>query len=366
MRPICNLSFGGIILLSFILIPSCAPLLKVHQGAEKTKGIPFYTQTEVLKKQTQYLYKWNAVTFVKEEGDKKTVLISREVPINDEGLDSAIELMDRLNSLSSSYKMAQRQLVYEINSIRQTLPGKKSTRSSKEDKIKQLFEQSARNQVNQEIEINDLVAKIIDTIRSINQRTNHPQEDTSSLQELIVSNSITSSLEIDYNTTYYLNANMPYFGSASLSQKLTEKGILTEATATADNQIDELVSSLGAIATGLAAPLASVKVAEIEADKDELQDAEAFGAPVTLPETKPVVYNLIIQEKGYLYTFTKTLCSSPCYSPKDGTAIPFDPVNSFYSRVNWPATSSEPKKEESKNPTIGISGSIILPKDENK
>lgn len=366
MRPICNLSSGSITLLLFILISSCAPLLRVHQGGEKAKGIPFYTQTEVLKKQTQYLYKWNAVTFVKEEGDKKTDLLSREVAINDQGMNSVIDLMDSLNSLNTSYKMKQRELVYEINSINQTPPGKKSTRSSKQDKIRLLFEQSVRNQDDQEFKINELVAKIISTIRSIEQRTNHPQVDESALQKLIVSNSITSSLEIDYNNTYYLNANMPYFGSATLTQKLSEKGILTETTATADNQIDELVSSLGAIATGVAAPLSSVKVAEIEADKDELQDTEAFGTPVTLPETKPVVYKLIIQEKGYLYTFTKTLCSSPCEIPKDPTAIPFDPVNGFYSRIDWPSTSSEPKKEEPKNPTIGISGSIILPKDENK
>ena len=161
----------------------------------------------------------------------------------------------------------------------------------------------------------------------------------------LISNSLKPEVVVDYATKYYLNSRIPWFGTASVSQKLAANGTLTEASSTVDSQLDELAG----IAAGLVTPLSNVKIAEIQKDSPPFIEGGA------------VSYRLKVTEIGFLYTFTRILCENSCnLSGLEAEPIKPDLVKGNYSRVPWPVTLAETKPKENK-PTINVSGSIQLP-----
>jgi hypothetical protein len=289
------------LLLLLIFFSSCVSVISVKKDSnEKVAGIPFYIQKQVINQETKYLYNWLEITLYEEEVAEK----SQPQPII------------TLRVLSDE---AVKQEIAKYNF---------KENPSKEDLI-----------------------QLMQTLNSFEQATLNPT-DLSAIK--LVSNKWAIETIVDYSTKYYLNSKMPWFGTSSLTQKLSANGTLSEATSTVDSQLDELATAL----SGLATPLASIKVAkiasvsDIDADAKALKDAKAPKGGDKQVEMK---YTLKVEEKGHVYTFRKTHDYSGIstnYSP-----IKFNVDTTNFERTNWPAT----EVKEDDKPTIKVSGSIQLP-----
>ncbi len=323
-----------IVLFSALVLSSCAPSIRVYKETKKQKGIPFYVHKEITEQSTQYLYKWYEVKFVKIEKldkAKETVLIERKVSKTDEGqLDT---IRDIVLSLSDS---TQIQAQKASLAIVKSLAG---------------------------------LTKVLDQPSDLKKEL-----DT-------VSNNWATKTVVDYSTKYYLNSNMPWLGSSTLSQKLSENGTLSEATSTTDSQVDELITA----AVGIATPLSSITVARIQAEpaasaametvSDEIKSfiksnsGENLFKDLELPSK--IEYQLRIQDKGYLYTFKSIICDFNCdqFDWKGGSTrmeipvIPFNISSGNYTRTVYPPT---PGKKTDDKSTIKVSGDIKLPDSKKK
>lgn len=171
-------------------------------------------------------------------------------------------------------------------------------------------------------------------------------------------NTIETALVVDTDHPYYLNAPLPWFGTGSLTQKLSGEGTLSEATASADTKVADGISSLIPLKDYLSGKF--VKKAGDDADVK----TTAWSRPVPVRANLSVELSLKIEQVGYEYTFTKIL--SPDEAKKDGNfvaqkALVFSPDDHAFSRKIIKPASGDEKKEEGKK--IGISGNIEFPKD---
>lgn len=305
-----------------ILFSSCARTLSVSRSG-KVKGIPFYTQKAIILQETKYLYDWKVLTLIKKVGEEKV----KVTPI----VQVRIKSDEDLTAL-----------------------------------------EAAVNALNKEGATENDLQGVTDEIKQLKQVSLHSDDIDS---DNIIGNKWSSKMIVDYSRTFYLNSKLPWFGTSTVSQKLASNGTLSEASGTIDSQIDELAG----VVAGLATPLASVKVAEIENEVtpsvvEEISTIEAFGnfdrkslelendflmAMISNLSKEIVRYELKVEEKGYIYTFSKTYEFHD--SDKANTPISFDLGNGNYTRENWPQNKKEPKKED--KPTINVSGSIQLPEE---
>lgn len=268
----------------------------------KVKGIPFYIQKQVIHQQTAYLYDWLEISLIEEktEGNKKvsTLLYNGRI---EKGQDDSLREIDELIS----------------------------------DKEKK---------------------KIVSAVKNLNKVND---KNINSCNVFLVNNNWKKAVVIDYDNKYYLNGNMPWFGTATLTQKLNENGTLSESSVTTDSQVDELAAAI----IGLATPLASVEVAEIGKEIAEIpsefteEAIKEFMNDIYTKENSKPTYKLVIKEKGYLYSFTEEFASN--YKPNK--PLEFNLNSGNYIRINWPLSTVKKEKSDKKN--IDVSATIGLPKD---
>jgi hypothetical protein len=195
-----------------------------------------------------------------------------------------------------------------------------------------------------------------------------------SAQPELLSNVITSEWVVDRNRTYYLNAPLPWFGNASLTQKLASDGTLTEATSSSDTKLAE---GLGALIpfkeflTGefVETPTQATANAISDAEKARIRsalmgfDRQTSIVPFAeIEKDRRIVYaiTLSVEEVGYEYTLATVPQSEPIV---DLSAISF--VNggagpSLFTRKVIGAKTNEEKKTEGQK--IGITGTVEFPK----
>ncbi|WP_299765173.1 hypothetical protein [uncultured Dokdonia sp.] len=310
-----------------ILLSSCARTLTVIEGDKKVGGIPFYSKKVVIEQQTKYLYDWQVLTLTREEEKSNKSSVTTIIS-------ARIKKSQNLAPLETALK-------------------KLNTTKDEKDLNGVLTEIKKLNTV-------DLTSNTITTANVIENNWKYVST-------------------VDYSKQYYLNSKIPWFGTSTISQKLASDGTLTEASGTTDSQLDELVGTV----VGLATPLSSIKVAEIENSilapevTQEINVIESFSAFSKSIQNKytfddlmkklsknKVTYKLKIEEKGYIYTFIKKYDDATSNSKTSaGIPITFNLNNGNYTRSNWPQTKKEEQKKEDK-PTINVSGSIELPKQE--
>jgi hypothetical protein len=319
---------------------SCISTLKVRQGEKDKRGIPFYAYKPVIQQQTKYVVKW--VTL-----ELRQRLQGREgagTIIHTTRLDPSMDVLSIQAALSTLNKSGEGVDSDEFKALADKI---RSAGKSDEDFTNDLLSNSECDTQN---------------LRS-----------TTSTGIYLVDNNWKYSKVVDYSHPYHLNARSPLLGNTEFTQELAPNGTLTKATATVDSQIDEV---LGVFA-GLATPLASVKVAEIE-NSSAVEGATADGS-------LKYTYTIDLKEEGWLYIFTRqydvpvdgktkkaeknsvsdsnitgdqttaTLANEP------ETPIPFCLEKGNYTRLAWPTPTSKPDAEAAKKPTIAVSGNITLP-----
>ena len=321
--------FTIVFFMLFISFNSCK-VLKVSDT--NTNGIPFYSQKQIVKQKTKYLYDWQEISFLKEEKkDNKTVetiLFTLRIK-KAQDLKKVYVALDNLNSA----------------------PNTSNVKGSIKIKVADVIE-----------EIKALT-KVTLTSNSINT-TN------------VIENSAKKIVVVDYTKPYYLNANMPWFGNATLSQKINTNGTLAESTSTTDSQLDELATAAVAIAT----PISNFRIAELPFKFDTEEEVEEMieesmlkgkinsyikngkSAPFfkALKENMQTnyTYKIKLSEKGYIYTFSKDI--EMTNASQADTPIAFNLTTGNYTRENWPTIAKKAKKEDKK--TIDVSAQIGLPK----
>jgi len=293
-----------ILLCISLIITSCAPVIKVFhkdnskKGRSKVKGIPFYTQKGIIKQETHYLFTYKEVTFTErtiEAKPKETRLANRRVDASTD-FTTILQKVDMLDEVP----LAKRTLL----------------KTDIIDLVNQM----------QKKEINKLTSTDVTPVGNFWKFDSY----------------------IDYSNPYYINGSMPWFGTASLTQKINDKGTLSEVSATTDSQIDDLIGTL----SGLASPISNVKIAKISAEDQEDEDQNSVDK----------MWELKIIEKGFLYTFFKTVCNGTCAEygqQKKFTPIEFD-LDGHFKRINYPVSAAKPKEEDKS--AIKVNGSIVLPK----
>jgi len=311
-----------------VLLSSCARVMTVKEGEKRVAGIPFYAHKQVIEQQTKYLYTWEEVTLIRKTGGEKLEI----TPIIQKRIVSGQDL--------SSLEMK----VENLNDPKKT-----------------------------ERDISNVIAEI----KKLSMVT---LESTSISSTNVISNSWETKLVVDYATKYYINSKLPWLGSSTVTQKLAANGTLSEATANVDSQIDEIATAVAGVAT----PISSVKIAKIESEIDlsaeqELSTIELFGEvdPEIVDKQKlnfadmlnelknsKVTYELKVEEKGYVYTFSCIHEDSQDGTNEANTPIAFDLTSGNFTRTNWPLTNNSATKED--KPTINVSGSIQLPEEKKE
>lgn len=302
---------------------SCARTLSVFKEGKRVKGMPFYAHKGVVEQKTTYLFKWKEITIEEQEvGSKEKIPVATAQTKDNKGIK---DVEATINSMDSE-----------------------STREDVKALITKVYA----------LHSNELLESV--NIESKN----------------MVENKWVVKTIVDYSEKYYLNSKLPWLGSSTINQKLAPNGSLTEVTGTTDSQIDDVAGTIVSLAT----PLSTIKVAEIQAEAasiplatDQAKSYLQTWSKLDYSETqlsylfskvqdKKFKYSLKVEEKGYLYTFTKNHeigNDGPCdtYTP-----LEFDIKRGNFIREKWPAVKSEPN--ETDDSEIKISGKIQLPDDE--
>ena len=166
----------------------------------------------------------------------------------------------------------------------------------------------------------------------------------------LVRNDVESEWVVDDANPRYLNAKMPWFGAANLTQKLAADGTLTEVNSAPDTKLAEGLSMLIPFKEFLAGKY--VKAAASATESDPMAFTKGKGPQVCL--------SLSIEETGYETTVKSTLRESAdlakALTIEDANA---NPPKAWITRK--PIEEGGKPKDDA--PTIGISGSIKLPKE---
>lgn len=189
-----------------------------------------------------------------------------------------------------------------------------------------------------------------------------------------VANVVTSEWVVDRNKTYYLNAPLPWFGAASLTQKLASDGTLTEMTSAPDTKLAEGLATLIPFKEFLSGKFVetvadATKTAATPDDKMALTKA-LKGIDLSSPpkpamekeKDRRVVYamTLAVDEVGYEYVLTSLPQDQPV---TDLSALKFADVaadKALFTRKPLGGAKEEEKKDEGQK--IGIAGSINFPR----
>lgn len=163
---------------------------------------------------------------------------------------------------------------------------------------------------------------------------------------VLISNQVTSTVFVDYSTTYYLNVPRPIVGSATSSFKLNPDGTLGEGSATID---DSTLSALGGlipskeILTHLFVPTA----------------AQPSGAESVVPTPREQFhYTLTVEAAPLLHTLARTevqaleTCAQKAAIPTGDFRV------TEYTRKPLTAVAEAPQPPKN---AITISGQLVLP-----
>ena len=126
---------------------------------------------------------------------------------------------------------------------------------------------------------------------------------TLSWEKSPVSNSVVLTTEVDYQNTYYINSNSPWFGSGSLNAELHADGTLTKADATVEPGIAEGLPELIPFKEFLEAR--HVVTTTASPDTDPEASYAAFRVPAG--QEVPTHFSLNIIEVGELKVLQRVL-----------------------------------------------------------
>jgi hypothetical protein len=211
--------------------------------------------------------------------------------------------------------------------------------------------------------------KVIDAFQKL------PAYDHATAKPERVSNNLTSEWVVDSSTTYYINAPLPWFGSASLTQKLAPDGTLTEVTSTPDTKLAEGLSALIPFKEFLSGKFVesaadAAKATTSDAEKMQFNSAQKrldvgvrFRPAAEREESRRIVYamTLTIEEVGYEYTLTTLPQVTPFPDLKPLEFKDIEAGTIMFVRKDISAGKKDEEKDEGQK--IGIAGSISFPKD---
>ncbi len=307
----------ALVALTTILLCSCTSVVKVKKGDSDLAGIPFYFKKEQFRQVTVNRETWFKLTL---KVEKKLV----------EKTDGKEVLLDRG---TQSY-------VREVKDI---------------DDPKVIAVKAAILRADNS-DVDDAIQLIKDF------HTIPPRGTAANLLKL--KNDIESEWIVDGTNVYYLNAPLPWFGTGSLTQKLNADGTLSEVTSSADTKLAEGISTFLPLKEYLSgkfidpAPVANSDPAKTSDVQKGVSMFLADGGNNKL-SSKEFVYlvSLSADEVGYEIT----LKGKPDPSrPPLGPDLVAGAENVSFQRKSLPTKEAESKDE---SPTIGISGSIKLPKE---
>lgn len=300
-----NLKNNLIIAVGLFFLYSCANTLTVkNEDGKNLKGLPFYGYKGVIKQETQYLVTWDEYELKRSitlNGKKQTESVYKVVKKKDQDVGEITNALINLNAASSNH------------------------------------------------DYTDVVAKI-------NALEKYDEKDESNRNDL--SNTTSLITEIDYANPMRINSKVPWFGTASFSQKLNANGTLAEVTATVDSQLDELAST----AAGLVSPFLDYKKFLIERDSTKVETSELKDKgrkPASAVPTINYYYSIELKRNGAVYTFTENHPISKDSKENEYLApIEFNTAAAYFLRTPLSQIKSKKKEEE---PTIKVSGNIVLP-----
>jgi hypothetical protein len=318
------------LLLSLVFVSGCCNAVWVRERVPGTDGefrqiggIPFYVKKEVFVQETTYEQTWLKATLTVE-----TKLTSKEGQ--------------------------------EIEGI---IPTKRS-------RDKYLAKTSAP-------ELNRIKLEVLQGGTVPNDKMKMLKTDFMKMPDLVVSeivpecvgNELKSSWVVNGDNTYYLNAPLPWFGTASLTQEINSDGTLSKTESKADTKLAEAVSSLLPIKEYLAGkfvdPLSDDTTESIE---EKVADGTALKAFLLSKDIAAVkqqfvfVHTVSIStvEEGYRYRFTKLYRDKK--PPEILRPIVFDIQNGLFTRETiTQKTDGQIQPEDGKK--VGLSGTISFPAD---
>jgi hypothetical protein len=122
---------------------------------------------------------------------------------------------------------------------------------------------------------------------------------------ILVGNKVSASTFVDYNTTTYLNGNLPWLGSNEVSLELNEDGSLSKASGKAESKIADLIP----IKEGLSAIF---HLSAAAPKSGSAGPADAFAEAASTPR----VTTLSVDIKFFQYLFARNSpVTSPCNLP---------------------------------------------------
>lgn len=171
-----------------------------------------------------------------------------------------------------------------------------------------------------------------------------------------VSNTSKPEAVVDYSTTYYYNARLPWLGSSQISPKFAADGTLTEGSTQVQDEtlstimaalpISALLTGTGAATPGAATPTPTAVAPEV---------AEA-PRPIATKETTQ--YELTITEEDYIHTHSRFVdFAQPCLVDQRG-------VTSDYALTIQSLGQVTGKKDDGN--TVKVDGTVVLPKPPTK
>jgi hypothetical protein len=314
LARICVAAFAALPLMS------CTSVVQVRDSDDKKlRGIPFYVKNEYFRQVSVYRETWYRLTL---KAEKKLVDFK----------DGKEVLLDR----------GTQSFTREVLNV--------------DDPAIIAIKTSILNSDNANI---DRAKGVINDFQALTPRGKNTNES-------LLSNSVGSEWVVESGTTYFLNAPLPWFGAGNLTQKLNPDGTLSEVTSNPDTKLSEGIAAWLPLKEFLTGKF--VKAAAVAAnDDDEKSDvAKALpyfalqGGSNRLPDKQYVyILSLDIEETGFETSVSSDLSEKRL---KIASALPLAAGNLAITRK---PLESEPKKKSDDSPTIGISGSIKLPKEKS-
>jgi len=294
-------------MLLFVLVSGCSNAVWVweripEEGGEfrEVAGIPFYVKKEVFVQETTYEHRWLNATLTVEE--KETRIIKNKTET----------VLVRSQTIPKSLAKDRS---HELDAIKTKIQKGGTVNKKDADKLVSTFK---------EIPVIEIPAECI-------------------------GNEVKSTWIVHGGKTYYLNAPLPWFGSASLTQELNSDGTLSKTSVNADTKLAESVASLIPIKEYLTGNLIGVPDSSISPREEFISG-----------EIRTIVYtlSLSVSEEGYRYRFTKRFKDREL--PAAVPPIAFDTKNGLFTReAIIPRVDSSVETGEGKK--VGVAGTISFP-----
>lgn len=183
----------------------------------------------------------------------------------------------------------------------------------------------------------------------------------------MVANSVTRETVIDRSRVYYLNAPLPWFGTGNLTQELSADGTLTKVVSNPDTKLSEGLAGLLPLKEYLTGRF--VKSASDAAKDPANADTVAKG----LAQARGFRSSLRMSEADFIYALSLEIApvgreyrvESPPSRTRPQVADPLPLEQSGLMLTVKDIGGEEDKAAPAKPaaPTIGIQGSIVLPKE---